>query len=129
MAMTTSRPYIVRALYQWILDNNCTPYMLVDATGQSVEVPQQYVKDGQIVLNIAPSAVVDLQISNESVSFRGRFGGIPFDVFAPAHSILGIYARENGQGMIFDREQPPKPQPPTPGGGKPAPRPSLKVVK
>ena len=127
--MSSSRPYIVRSLYQWILDNECTPYVLVDAGAEGVEVPQQYVQDGQIVLNVSPGAVMELHIGNDAMSFRGRFGGIPVDVLAPTHSILGIYARENGQGMIFDREESPKPPPPDPGADKPASRPSLKVVK
>ena len=118
MSMTSSRPYIVRALYEWILDNDCTPHLLVNALDTGVEVPQQYVKNGQIVLNIAPSAIIDLQMNNDSVSFNGRFGGVPMDVFVPMPAVMGIYARENGQGMIFDMEdsspEPPPPEKPTP---------------
>jgi stringent starvation protein B len=99
--MNSSRPYLVRALYDWIVDNGCTPYVLIDAHVQGVEVPQQYVKDGQIVLNISPGAVANLLISNDDIRFRGRFGGIAVDVFAPVRAVLGIYARENGQGMAF----------------------------
>ena len=72
--MTPSRPYIMRALFEWIVDNGCTPYVLVDATRRDVLVPEQYVKDGQIVLNISPSAVMDLNISNDAMAFNGRFG-------------------------------------------------------
>ena len=138
MGMTSSRPYMVRALYEWIVDNDCTPYILVDAHANGVEVPQQFVnKDGQIVLNIAPSAVIGLSIEQESVSFNARFGGIPTDIFVPCAAVLGIYARENGQGMIFEPEAPPNPEPPSPEKPKkkkPIPitgerRPSLKVVK
>lgn len=127
----------MRALYEWILDNNCTPYVLVNAEDPGVDVPQQYVKDGQIVLNISPAAVVDLAMDNESLRFNGRFGGVPVDVYVPMGSVVGIYARENGQGMVFDREEGPWPDPPGGGGngGDDKPRkggdkrPSLKVVK
>jgi stringent starvation protein B len=95
-----------------------------------VVVPQQFVKDNQIVLNISPDAVVDLNISNEAVVFNGRFGGVATDVFVPVCAVVGIYARENGQGMVFDPEEvvgPPDDTPPDPG--KPEKRPSLKIVK
>ena len=77
MTMNSSRPYIIRALYDWILENQCTPYILVDAFGEGVEVPQDHVKDGQIILNISPTAVQSTSISNDAVEFNGRFGGIP----------------------------------------------------
>ena len=128
--MTSSRPYIMRALYEWIVDNDCTPYVLVDATVPNVMVPQQFVKDDQIVLNISPGAVMDLNISNEAVGFNGRFGGVATDVFVPISAVVGIYARENGQGMVFDPEEavePPDEPPPEPD--KPEGRPSLKIVK
>lgn len=126
MSMKSSRPYLVRALYEWILDNGCTPYLLVDATVPGVEVPQQYVKNGQIVLNVAPGAVAGIDMSNEDVRFRGRFGGVAIDVFVPIGAVLGIYARENGQGMVFEPEQaPPSPPDDEPKGSKP----SLRVVK
>ena len=137
MAMTSSRPYMIRALYDWIVDNGCTPYLLVDSHCEGVEVPQQYVnKDGQIVLNIAPTAVVSLSIEQESISFGARFGGIPTDIFVPCSGVLGIYARENGQGMIFEPEIEGDPEPTPPGAPEPDSRfkkepkkPSLKVVK
>lgn len=138
MRMTSSRPYMIRALYDWIVDNGCTPYLLVDAHAPDVQVPQQYVnKDGQIVLNIAPTAVVELAIENAAVSFNARFGGIPTDIYVPCSGVLGIYARENGQGMIFEPEidlepEPPKPPKPRVVTSKPKAepkRPSLKVVK
>ena len=78
--MNSSRPYIIRAIYEWIVDNDCTPHLLVDATGERVFVPESYVSDGQIVLNISPSAVVSLQMGNDTVAFNGRFGGQPQDV-------------------------------------------------
>lgn len=113
MPMTTHRPYLVRALNEWILDNNCTPYILVNAFEKGVEVPQSYVKDGQIVLNISPIAVQALVITNDGIEFNGRFGGIPTHVYVPTAAVLGIYAKENGQGMIFDRDEP-MPEPPGP---------------
>ena len=131
MSMTSSRPYVMRALYEWILENDCTPYVLVNAEEEGVEVPAQYVKDGQIVLNISPAAVVDLVIGNDAMYFNGRFGGMPADIYVPMTGVIGIYARENGQGMVFEGEEAPWPQPPT-EPPRPDPgdkRPSLKVVK
>jgi len=128
--MTSSRPYIMRALYEWIVDNDCTPYVLVDASIDDVMVPQQFVKDDQIVLNISPGAVMDLNISNGAVAFNGRFGGVATDVYVPIVAVVGIYARENGQGMVFEPEditEPPDDTPPDPD--KPEGRPSLKIVK
>ena len=130
MTMKSSRPYLVRALYEWIVDNNCTPYVLVDAGAPGVEVPQQYVKNGQIVLNVAPSAVSDFVVGNESMIFRGRFAGIAMDIVVPVGALLGIYARENGQGMVFEPEHPGPPSEPDPGAGmRSAVKPSLRVVK
>ncbi len=135
MAMTSSRSYLIRALYDWILENNCTPYVLVDAEREGVDVPLQYVKDGQIVLNVSPSAVVDLQISNDDLSFNARFSGVGTDVYVPIHAALGIYARENGQGMLFENDMPPLQQQPVPAATSDArperkpQRPQLKIVK
>jgi len=133
MSMTSSRPYMIRALYEWIVDNNTTPYLLVDAHVTGVSVPQEFVnKDGQIVLNISPGAVKNLLVSNDEVTFNARFGGIPTDIFVPCNAILGIYARENGQGMIFEPEPNGDPPPKKTRGDaeiKTLRRPSLKVVK
>ena len=129
--MNSSRPYIMRALYEWIVDNECTPYVLVDASMPDVMVPQQFVKDNQIVLNISPDAVVDLSISNQAGAFNGRFGGVATDVFVPISAVVGIYARENGQGMVFDPEEatvPPDDTPPD-NSDNSEKRPSLKIVK
>ena len=141
--MNSSRPYLVRALYEWIVDNDCTPHMLVNAEYPAVQVPQGFASDGQIVLNVSPSAVRHLHMDNEAVSFEGRFGGVAHTLYVPAGAILGIYARENGQGMVFELEPPlvedddleddnvePDDEGP-PGGGqppRPSGRPSLKVV-
>lgn len=127
------------ALYQWIVDNRCTPYVLVNAYAEGVEVPQEHVRDGQIVLNIAPQAVMNLVIDKRGMRFNARFGGIPMDIFAPLYSILGIYAKENGQGMMFEEESDPSPNDDPPGRPKlvssnkkessESSRPSLKVIK
>jgi stringent starvation protein B len=136
--MNSSRPYLIRALYEWIVDNDCTPHVLVNAEYPSVQVPQGFANDGQIVLNISPSAVRHLHMDNDAVSFEGRFGGVPHSLYVPVAAVMGIYARENGQGMVFDLEPavddedldgdddmpPPDDEPPRPTG-----RPSLKVVK
>ena len=132
MPMNSSRPYLTRALYEWIVDNGCTPYILANAMSEGVLVPEPYVKDGQIVLNISPSAVVGLEISDESVQFNGRFGGISTDIYVPMQAVIGIYARENGQGMVFDLEDSdssPKDPVPTGGGDKEGSKPGLRVVK
>lgn len=127
--MSSSRPYLLQALFDWIVANDCTPYVLVDATISSVEVPQQYVKDGQIVLNISPSAVTGFSISGDGLFFNARFGGIATDIHAPSAAIMGIYARENGQGMIFEPEDKSDPDPEPPKEPPKTGKPSLKVVK
>lgn len=126
--MTSNRPYLLRALYEWIVDNGCTPHFLINAAMEGVQVPQDYVEDGRIVLNVAPSAVRDLHLGNDEVHFSARFGGQPMNILLPMASVLGIYARENGQGMLFPEAEdgddtPPEAPAPSPG------RPSLKVVK
>jgi stringent starvation protein B len=125
--MKPSRPYLIRALNEWILDNQCTPYMMVDAGLQGVQVPQDFVNDGQIVLNVAPSSVQQLIIGNDAVEFSARFGGVPMQVYVPIVAVMAIYAKETGQGMSFGRE-PGAPEPPEQPGA-PKGRPSLKVVK
>lgn len=119
MTMSSSRPHIVRALYDWILENDCTPYVLVNALADDVQVPLEHVKDGQIILNISPSAVQALMIQDQAVEFEGRFAGIPKLVYVPIGAVMGIYAKENGQGMIFDAEGS-MPKPPNPTGTDPA---------
>lgn len=140
--MTSSRPYLLRAIYDWIQDNYLTPHIMVDAHGTGVRVPQEYVQDGQIILNISSAAAMNLVMTDEYVSFNARFRGVPMDVTVPVESVLGIYARENGQGMMFAEGTSNSPVPPTPpvGGGagssppktKKAPakgKPSLTLVK
>ena len=99
--MTSTKPYLVRAIREWALDNSLTPQILVDATVTGVEVPQAYVKDGQIVLNIAEQAVRLDELGNEWVRFSARFGGQPFPVSVPMEAIAAVFARENGQGIFF----------------------------
>jgi stringent starvation protein B len=135
--MTPSRPYLMRALNEWILENDCTPYVLVDAGLPGVQVPEDYVNNGQIVLNISTSAVKSLLIDDDGLSFNARFGGVPIDLYVPMVAILAIYAKENGQGMVFgneagapDPDQPPKPKKSDAKVEKPAKaRPVFKVVK
>jgi stringent starvation protein B len=127
--MTSSRPYLIRSLYEWILDNDCTPYVLVNARYPNTVVPQGFVEDGQIVLNLSPSAIRHMEMDNERICFDGRFGGQAQQVWLPAQSIMAIYARENGQGMVFETEPMPPQNDPGPTEGAPAARPSLKVVK
>ena len=137
--MTSSRPYLVRALYEWIVDNECTPHVLVNVEHPGVQVPAGFASDGQIVLNVAPSAVRHLQMDNDALSFEGRFGGVPHSLHVPSAAVMAIYARENGQGMVFEIESTP-PDDNTPdddsssdsgASSRPAStgRPSLKVVK
>lgn len=126
--MTPSRPYLIRALYQWIVDNQMTPHILVNAEHPRAEVPQQFVENGKIVLNIGPAAVQGLVTANDAVSFSARFGGHAMQVYVPTASVLAIYARENGRGMVFSEEddEPPTPEPPDEGGTK---KPALRLVK
>ncbi|WP_457676509.1 ClpXP protease specificity-enhancing factor [Thiolapillus sp.] len=129
--MTSNRPYLIRAIWQWISDNSLTPHLLVNADAAGVEIPRQFVEDGRIVLNVSASAARDLELGNDYISFGARFSGTPMNVLIPVNAVLGIYARENGRGMLFpeDEEGDAPPEPPEdstpPSGG----RPSLKVVK
>ncbi|GAA4498537.1 ClpXP protease specificity-enhancing factor [Pseudaeromonas paramecii] len=142
--MTPSRPYLLKAFFDWLLDNEMTPHLLVNARVPHVKVPMQYVQDGQIVLNISPSAVMAFTMDMDAVSFNARFGGVPFQVYIPMAAVLAIHARENGVGTFFPPEPAyeewlkeedtiqatasdspdDEPEPPRPSG-----RPSLRVVK
>jgi stringent starvation protein B len=125
----------LRALHQWITDNGQTPHLVVDASQPGVSVPEQHVQDGRIILNVSYSATGRLDLGNDAVSFDARFGGVPRTVRVPMTAILGIYARETGEGLVFPPDEYPKadegppegppspPEPPAPG------RPSLKIVK
>mgnify|MGYP000184897234 CR=1 FL=1 len=148
MNMRSNRPYILRAFFDWIVDNDCTPYVVIDAHYPGVEVPQNYVTDGQIVLNIAPRAVTNFILDLEILAFSTRFGGVPIEIKVPVFAVVGIYSHENGQGTVFEREDPDLT--PTPPSGPKAvktkspaepknkssknkdskkPKPSLRVIK
>lgn len=103
-AMSSSRPYLIRALYQWIGDNGLTPYLLVDAAAPGLRVPPQAVQDGRVVLNVAARAVVNLELADDVISFQARFNGVPLLVLVPVAGVLAIYAAENGQGMVLPPE-------------------------
>lgn len=133
--LTSRRPYLLRAMHEWITDNQQTPHIVVDAEARGVEVPRQYVQNGKIILNVSLSAANGLLLGNDAVSFRARFNTTTFSVHVPIQAILGIYARETGQGMIFsevDGAPPPDSTPAapsTPDTPKKASKPTLKVVK
>lgn len=102
--LSPRRPYLLRAFYEWLLDNQLTPHLVVDVTLDGVQVPMEYARDGQIVLNIAPRAVGNLELANDEVRFNARFGGVPRQVSVPLAAVLAIYARENGAGTMFEPE-------------------------
>ncbi|WP_312241206.1 ClpXP protease specificity-enhancing factor [Pantoea sp.] len=102
--LTARRPYLLRAFYDWLLDNQLTPHLVVDINLPGVQVPLEYARDGQIVLNIAPRAVGNLELGNDQVQFNARFGGVPRQVSVPMAAVLAIYARENGAGTMFEPE-------------------------
>jgi stringent starvation protein B len=122
--MMPMRPYLLRAIYEWIVDNRFTPHVLIDAEHPDVKVPRQYVRDGQIVLNISMTAVRQLELENEWISFTARFSGASMRVYAPMAAVLAIYTKENGQGMIFQPEDMPEIEQP-----KEKKRPNLQVLK
>lgn len=103
--MTPNRPYLLRAFFDWIVDNECTPHIVVDANFANVQVPTQFVQDGQIVLNISPSAVTQFSLDLTQLSFNARFGGQPMQVYVPLGAVLAIYARENGEGTVFTADE------------------------
>ena len=123
--MSSNRPYLLRAIYDWISDNNLTPYVLVDATFKGVRVPPQVVKNGQVVLNLAMRAVANLDLGNEWISFQARFSGASQSIQIPVQAILALYAQENGQGMMFPADEEggdtPPPSAPEPDDTPPAP--------
>jgi stringent starvation protein B len=129
LIMTSSRPYLIRALYEWILDNEMTPYMLVNAEAEDTVVPMEYAQNGNIILNLSPGAIRDLDLGNEHISFNARFGGTPMDVFVPIAAVRAVYARENGKGMVFSDEPNDEPPTPTTPDEDKSGRPTLRVVK
>lgn len=121
------RPYLLRAMHEWMSDSGQTPHVVVDAAVPGVVVPAEHIREGKIVLNLSHAATRGLVIGNDTVQFEARFGGRPWQVTVPVHAVLGIYARETGQGMIFGEEGGPEPPEPEPSG-RPG-KPKLKVVK
>ncbi len=103
--MTPSRPYLLRGIYDWLIENDQTPYLLVDAEAEGVTVPMEHVQDGKIILNISMTATRDLELNNEGVNFNARFGGKPMIVNVPIMAALALYSKENGRGMMFPDEE------------------------
>lgn len=125
---TKQRPYLIRAMHEWMVDNGLTPHIVADARAQGLRVPAEHVRDGKIVLNVSYAATRGLVLGNDEIAFEARFNGVPRELNVPVQAVLGIYARETGQGMVFSSED----SPPPPAGGDTAPasgRPTLKVVK
>ena len=104
-SITPTRPYMVRALYQWIEDNALTPYLMVDATAENVQIPTEHVQDGRIVLNIASRATGNMSMENDYIHFSARFSGVSQEIWVPLIAVMGIYAKENSQGMFFDASE------------------------
>jgi stringent starvation protein B len=126
--MTPLKPYLIRSIYEWIIDNNLTPYLLVDAENNHAILPQQFVEEGKIVLNVRPEAIQGLSLGNEEIQFNARFSGRPMHIVAPVAAVMAIYAKENGKGMIFDQEDTESDETPPPES-KPPGKPTLRVVK
>jgi stringent starvation protein B len=128
----STRPYLIRAIYEWCVDSGLTPYLAV-RVNEHTEVPRSHVKDGEIVLNLSADAVRNLQMGNEMITCTGRFGGVPFDLMVPVEATIGIFAKETGQGLVFQGGDPQQPPPSSTGGdGEPKPipdKPNLKIVK
>jgi stringent starvation protein B len=130
--MTSNRPYLLRAIHEWINDNGLTPYLLVEAGAPGVRVPSSAIKDGRVVLSVASRAVARFEIGLDMVRFMARFGGVSHAIEVPISAVLAIYAQENGQGMMFPAEETTDSPPPAPGSPEPESkpgRPRLHVVK
>ncbi len=129
--MTPLKPYLVRSLHEWILENSMTPYLLVDASYEGVIVPAAYISDDRIILNTHPSAIQDWVLDNDAISFSARFSGRPENLYVPINAILATYAKENGKGMMFDEhfedDVPPDPKDSTPKVT--TKKPVLRIVK
>jgi len=133
MQMTSSRPYLVRAIYQWIADNGMTPHLLVDVSVEGVQVPTEHVQNGKIILNIAPMAISGLVLGDTDITFSARFSGKSQSLYIPIEAVLAVYAKENGQGMMFSEDDgavsaTDDGDDPNPDPDKPK-RPGLRVVK
>ena len=134
------RPYLIRAIYDWATDNGYTPHLLVAADYEGVVVPREYVQEGRITLNISGMAVQALDLSGDPIWFSARFSGRSFDVQVPSGAVLAVFARENGEGIVFGEVEPPpeRDKPKSDGSGdddapktppRPSGRPNLRVVK
>lgn len=131
-SMTSNRPYLIRGLYEWITDNGLTPHILADASADEMNVPPQAVNEGKVVLNLSRSAVRGLDLGNDYIQCTARFGGVSQPVTIPVEAVMAVYARENGQGMLFPSDDKPDPPPDGDGDGDSdsgRKRPHLKVVK
>ena len=128
----STRPYLIRAIYEWCVDSGLTPYLAV-RVDEHTEVPRAHVKEGEIVLNLSADAVRNLLMGNEMITCTGRFGGAPFDLMVPVIAVIGIFAKETGQGLVFQGDSPQSPPPSSNGAdavSKPMPhKPNLKIVK
>lgn len=126
MNMTSNKPYLIRAIYEWIVDNNLTPHILVNAEYDNVQVPSEHVNGGRIVLNISPQACRGLHLDNDRIVFTARFSGVTSQIFVVPAAVLAIYAKENGRGMEFGEEY----TEPTPEKNEPKrSKPALTLVK
>ncbi|WP_020564980.1 ClpXP protease specificity-enhancing factor [Methylosarcina fibrata] len=126
--MTPLKPYLIRSLYEWIVDNRLTPHLLVNAEDNNAVLPLQFAENGKIILNIRPEAVDALSLGNEAIEFNARFSGKAMHLVVPVPAVLAIYAKENGKGMIFDPEDDSGPEgDSTPK--KPSEKPNLRIVK
>ncbi len=125
--MTSLKPYLIRSIYDWIIDNQLTPHLLVDAENTDAILPQDYIEDGKIILNLRPEAIQGLTLDNEEIQFNARFSGTAMQIFVPTVAVLAIYAKENGKGMMFDPEEYDNEAPP-PATKKPE-KPHLRVIK
>lgn len=129
--MTPLKPYLIRSLHEWILDNGLTPYFLVDSTIENISVPRAYITDGKIILNTHPDAIENWSLDHEQISFTARFSGKVESIYIPIHAVLAVYAKENGKGMMFDEQHDDDMPPEPPEDPKPITKkaPILKVVK
>ncbi len=126
--MTSLKPYLIRSIYDWIMDNDLTPYLLVDAENSRAIIPEQLVEDGKIILNIRPQAVQELSLGNSEIFFKARFSGQSMNIIVPISAVMAIYAKENGKGMIFDQDEDASDEPP-PTPTQKSTRPNLRLVK
>lgn len=126
--MTSLKPYLIRSVYEWINDNSLTPHILVNASNNHGNLPEDFIEDGKIVLNIRPQAVEALSLGNELIEFNARFGGKPMTIVISVNAVMAIYAKENGKGLVFDQEDNGDDQPPS-DKQLSRTKPSLRIVK